>query len=105
MDSAGDTVMFEETNDAFFVDVARTKDHGFVVIIVHSKTTAEVHLLPAAAAAAGWTADPDPAVRGADPAPADEVESGYDGVAGSGGSGRHGTGLTRLRRRQHGVEY
>ncbi len=103
VDSASDGVVFEETNDAFFVDVGKTKDHGFVVINVHSKTTSEVYLLPTAAK--GSPADPDPVVQGVAPAPGAEVGTGENGVAGSGSGGRLGADLALLRRRQRGVEY
>lgn len=47
VDMASDAAVFEEVDDAFFVDVGKTKDHAFVVINVHSKTTSEILLLPA----------------------------------------------------------
>lgn len=47
VDPATDLVVLEENDDAFFVDVGKTKDNAFVVVNVHSKTTSEVSLLPA----------------------------------------------------------
>ncbi|CAN0403672.1 unnamed protein product, partial [Discosporangium mesarthrocarpum] len=51
VDGASDCEVFSELDDAFFVDVGKTKDHAYVVLNVHSKTTSEILLLPAGAAA------------------------------------------------------
>ena len=87
VDSAGDRLVFEEEDDAFFVDVGKTKDHAFVVINVHSKTTSEVHVIPTASAAAAVSAD------------------GGSGNGGAAGGVDVGAAPTLLRRRRPGVEY
>lgn len=89
VDSASDRAVFEEENDAFFVDVGKTKDHGFVVINVHSKTTSEVYVIAAAD----------------DSADGGSGDGGAPGsVSVSAGAGA-GAGPTLLRRRRQGVEY
>ncbi|CAM9802640.1 unnamed protein product [Scytosiphon promiscuus] len=55
--SSGDSPVLEEKDDAFFVDVGKTKDHAFVVINVHSKTTSEVYLIPTTANASSSSAE------------------------------------------------
>ncbi|CAN0008226.1 unnamed protein product [Ectocarpus fasciculatus] len=97
VDSASDRSVFEEKDDAFFVDVGKTKDHSFVVINVHSKTTSEVYLLPGSTSpkagrgsAAGVEGKAATAVADAATATAHQ----------------HGcAGPTLLRRRRQGVEY
>lgn len=84
VDSSSDRVVFEERDDAFFADVGKTKDHAFVVVNVHSKTTSEVYLLPGTRSAA--TAD-------------------AGGLDGRWDFARNGAGPALLRRRQQGIEY
>lgn len=99
VDSASDRVVFEEKDDAFFADVGKTKDHAFVVINVHSKTTSEVHFMPATLSA---HADDVAQSRG-------DVSDGNSGDSGAVNSGYASTscctGPVLLRRRQDGVEY
>lgn len=88
-----EAVVFEELDDAFFVDVGKTKDRQFIVINVHSKTTSEVLLLPAA------TSVGDCSVIPANSHSRDRASST------SGELVRPNEKLTLLRRRQQGVEY
>ncbi|CAN0066096.1 unnamed protein product, partial [Choristocarpus tenellus] len=98
VDGDSDRVVFSELGDAYFVDVGRTKDHSFVVLNVHSKTSSEVLLVPS---------DRTGSVVGND-----EGADGEDDSVG-GGRGEH-KDMTRmgteglpvlLRQRQAGVEY
>lgn len=104
VDCASDRIVFEETDDAFFADVGKTKDDAFVVINVHSKTTSEVHLLPKTRPApiSKRTAGPN-----ADAARSSAVRR--DGKVGNGrtsdDSSRHSQGPVLLRRRRQGEEY
>src|ERR1700722_5817214 len=54
-DPATDTLMFEEHDERFHVEVRRTKDGSLIVGASHSKLSSEVHTLPAAEPAAGFT--------------------------------------------------
>lgn len=40
-----DTLIFEEADDQFFLDIARTKDRRYMTINSNSKTTSELHVL------------------------------------------------------------
>lgn len=132
-DAGSDEAVFEETDDAFFADVGKTKDHAFVVINVHSKTTSEVLFQPVAPAPASIaatatvpeaTAAVDTTASRSKAQTTSEVEreetSGFDDgshTASSGGGSRGGgdsdnienahcrRSPTLLRRRQQGVEY
>ncbi len=46
-DPAGDTLVYEEGDDHFYLGVGRTKDDGFVLIGLDSKVTSEYWALPA----------------------------------------------------------
>ncbi|CAM9946155.1 unnamed protein product [Ectocarpus sp. 12 AP-2014] len=99
VDSARDRAVFEEKDDAFFVDVGKTKDHSFVVINVHSKTTSEVYLLqgstsPKAGRGGAAGVEGEAAMTGADAA-----------VAAAAAHEHECAGPTLLRRRRQGVEY
>lgn len=93
MDSASDRAVLEEKDDAFFVDVGKTKDHSFVVINVHSKTTSEVYLLPGSMSPR--------AGRGS----AAGVEGKAATVVGDAAHEHECADPTLLRRRRQGVEY
>lgn len=43
----GDTLVFEESDEAFFVDIFKTRSRGYLIIQSESKLTAEAHYLPA----------------------------------------------------------
>lgn len=92
------------------MDVGRTKDHSFVAINVHSKTTSEVYLLPTATDSADAS---DAGCRRADAVQGTTAVKGDDDdrIANSGRNsdnstnGHHSAGPALLRRRQQGVEY
>jgi oligopeptidase B len=46
-DPATDTLMFEERDERFHLEVRRTKDGSLIVAASHSKLSSEVHILPA----------------------------------------------------------
>ena len=103
VDPASDRVVLEEKDDAFFADVGKTKDHAFVVINVHSKTTSEVYLIRAMSPGSSDFVD-SPGVGGAlalekggNVRQTPEVEQN--------GSRQRRNGPTLLRRRRSGVEY
>lgn len=107
VDSSSDSVVMEERDDAFFADVGKTKDHAFVVINLHSKTSSEVHLLPSTsscrrAGALDGAEASSVGEGGAAMGPAQGAEAVW-----SAGSNRDNPVVspTLLRRRQPGVEY
>ncbi len=42
-----DVLIFEEPDEAFFLDVSRTRSDGFLLLSLESRVTSEVHYLPA----------------------------------------------------------
>lgn len=52
--AASDVVVYEEPDDRYYVDLARTGDGRFLVIQLDSRTTSEVRYLPADAPLAPW---------------------------------------------------
>ncbi|CAM9320550.1 unnamed protein product [Ectocarpus sp. 6 AP-2014] len=99
VESASDRSVFEEKDDAFFVDVGKTKDHSFVVINVHSKTTSEVYLLPG-------STSPKAGRGSAAGVEGKAATAAADAAAAAAASHEHEcAGPTLLRRRRQGVEY
>lgn len=46
-DSADDTLIYHETDDAFWLQLSKSKDQRYLFLSLHSTTTNEVHFLPA----------------------------------------------------------
>jgi len=43
--SSNDKIVFEENNDAFYLDITKTKDSKYLIITANSKTASEIYLI------------------------------------------------------------